>query len=353
MSARTIPPAGLLALALAAPEEAHAVDLANQVFLGASLVVDFGDGVHPGFALQLSDEVIAGYDPGVVSGAFLEGRWVAKRGASLDVGARFGFGVGERFGCGGSWAPIGAVTLDAAARLRRGGPGLRLGATGAGGYVGAASVSAFTRGDGWMDPSVTLGVRGFLPAMCVIGRPLRHGEGRVTVEATGPTAPDARRWLARGRDEHEAAGAFARLAAELRALGAPGRLIADAERAAGEEIGHAVASYALAAALGRGRVVAGPLRIPARALGRRDDAIARLAAEGLVDGVVNEGAMADAAEAAAHRGTPRERAIEEKIAVEERGHAAIGDRTIGWALREAPTATRRALRAVAAAAPAR
>lgn len=341
-------PAAWLAAALAAPGTAAAADVSHQLFLGASFVIGFGDGVHPGVGLQVSEELLVGYDPGVVAGAWLEGRWVSKRGLSLDVGARAGLAIAETYSCGGLWRPVAGFSVDPAAHFGRGGPALRLGATFSGLSALTGGFSVNTRGDGWAQPSVHVGARGFLPAMCIVGRPLWDGEGRVMAAAAGPTAAAARVWLDRGREEHEAVGAFVRLAAELRALGAPPALIAAAKRAATEEIGHALASYALAAALGDHPVTFGPLRLPTRGIDDRGAAIARLAVEGLLDGVVGEGTAAARSEDGAGRGTPRERAIEEKIAIEERTHAAIGDRTIGWALREAPRQVRAALAAIAA-----
>lgn len=335
--------------ALGAPGAAQAAEVNPQLFLGASLVIGFGDGVHPGVAVQTSNEWLIGDTAGLTAGPWVEARWVATRGFSVDVGTRIGAMLGDRSDCR-EWRPVGGFGLDTAAHFGRGGPAFRLGATGAGATIAAGGFSVLTDGDGWRDPSAHVGVRVPLVPQCfyVIGRPLRDGPGRAVATAFGPSGAPAQAWLARGREEHEAVGTFVRLAAELRALGAPAPLIAAAERAAAEEVGHALVSYALAAARGGGPVGVRPLTVPGRAIGSRTDAIARLAVEALLDGVVGEGHAADRSEAAAGAGAARERAAEEKIAVEERTHAAIGDATIAWALREAPAASRTALAAVEA-----
>lgn len=328
-----------LTAALGAPGAAGAAEIDPQVFLGASFVLGFGDGLHPGAAIQASNEWMVGAPQGITAGPWIEVRWLARRGFAFEAGTRLGAMVADRSDCD-EWRPVGGFGLDVGAHFGRGGPALRLGGTASGLTALAGGASALTDGHGWREPSVHVGARAPLLPQCwyVIGRPLRVGDDRLAACADG--APDP--WLDRAREEHEAVAAFVRLAAELRALSAPPALVAAAERAAREEVGHALASYALAAARTGQPIIVRPLAIPARRLDRRD-ALGRLAIEALLDGVVGEGAAADRSEAAAG-GPARERAIEATIAVEERTHAAIGDRTLGWALREEPTTVRAALR---------
>ena len=146
----------------------------------------------------------------------------------------------------------------------------------------------------------------------------------------GLAAPDVEggafgAWLARAAWlETSAVFAFRRLARELRAHGAPARLIAAARRSARDEIRHARVMTALARA--RGAVVP-PVRV-APAPVRDLETIAR---ENVVEGCVNETYGAAVAAWQAHASNDRDLATAMTgIAPDELRHAALGWAVHGW-----------------------
>lgn len=186
--------------------------------------------------------------------------------------------------------------------------------------------------------SVGLGLGLPLVPVMMVGRPLRVGSGWLSPwvgsRAESCTSSEEAR---RATEEASAVGAFVRLAAELHALGAPRPLVGRALRAAVEEVEHT------AGALARSGASMGPIPLlPARS-GDRVTRLSRLVEEGLLDGIVGEGAAALEAEA---RATGPDWAFQAKIAADERGHAELGGDVAVWAAAESGRAGRAWMREV-------
>lgn len=142
-----------------------------------------------------------------------------------------------------------------------------------------------------------------------------------------PAARDA--WLADARLEHASVAAFARFSLELMTIGAPAELVADAHRAALDEIDHARLCFSLASD------PATPLGPGALAL---DHVPIRQRVEDIVRGAAEECCCGEtfAAEVARralidckHEGA---RAALERIAVDEARHAELGWRFVAYAI---------------------
>jgi hypothetical protein len=170
------------------------------------------------------------------------------------------------------------------------------------------------------------------------GRPARvDGEMRFAPLAAGTAwhgeiatqARDARlaaKWLEAARMEHASVAAFSATALRLMALGAPPALIAATHRAALEEIEHARAAFALAAAYGGEAMTPGPL-----ALGLQPMSLQELAIETFVDGCVGEAIAAyEAACEAEVEPDPAVAAVLEKIAEDEARHAELAWQIVAW-----------------------
>ena len=195
------------------------------------------------------------------------------------------------------------------------------------------------------------------------GRQLRRGSlvllppvAPVGGWTAGPTQPQvdaedreglAQAWRENARTEHASVAAFARLTAELMALGAPPDLLAAAQRDAAEELRHTHLCFGLAT--GIDGVKAGPGPFPGARLapggGRiRSLAVARLAVEALVDGALNEGVSARIVGRLAKGCTdPAIRAVLAEIASDEGRHAVHGWDAVAWCLAEEPVAVAGAL----------
>ena len=162
----------------------------------------------------------------------------------------------------------------------------------------------------WFAALITYGL--FLPAPLAHGR--RHRKHlralRPTLDAGDdwcidlPSAsiPNARRdaiaaeWRETGCKEHASVAAFAQLTVSLMAVGAPPKLIRDAQQDSIDEIEHTQICFAVARAID-GQAIA-PAAFPeARAqkrlfTGSRRLALAQIALDALADGVLNEGVAA-------------------------------------------------------------
>jgi hypothetical protein len=183
------------------------------------------------------------------------------------------------------------------------------------------------------------------------GRPLRR-KGRAVTASTIETdawcretsfatdgaakndAAVARAWLGDARLEHASVAAFARLALELLALGAPPELVGRCLAAAAEELEHARDAFTLARAHG-GRAI-GPGEFPEAIETPRGGSPAasrtRIAVEALVDGCIGEATAAEAlAEAADACSDPRLAAMLRRTAREEASHAALSWDILAWA----------------------
>lgn len=166
-----------------------------------------------------------------------------------------------------------------------------------------------------------------------VGRPLRS-EGVAVLpayDASGPITATAREWLDQAKEEHAAAAAFIKLAAELAALGAPAELVRRSLASAAEEVAHAQLCLDRACALSKVQVTLHPLRTTSRESLPRGVLLSLLRAEALVDGVLNEGLAAfDAADRAATSGDAVGAAIHRRIAREELGHAVLAATIARW-----------------------
>ncbi len=142
-----------------------------------------------------------------------------------------------------------------------------------------------------------------------------------------PDAAEGARWLAAARAEHASVPAFARLAWQLWAHGAPPELIARAHQAALDEIRHAQACFAMAEAHLQAPQHADALPLPELEPGTK----LQLATESLNDGVYGEGRAAERLERRARAATdPTLRALLEQIARDERGHARLAADIVEW-----------------------
>jgi hypothetical protein len=187
---------------------------------------------------------------------------------------------------------------------------------------------------------------------CVVGRPYTVADHAITAQSRKTsawalserspavcalTAADrqalAAHWTLAALQEHASIASFSRFALELLAAGAPPDLVAEAQNAALDEIQHAKASFAMAAAY-RGEPV-GPSDFPfGGAVQIRSD-LASLAAAVAREGCIGETAAAIvAAEQLARATDPAVLAVLAKIAGDEARHAELAWRTVRWALAE-------------------
>ncbi len=183
---------------------------------------------------------------------------------------------------------------------------------------------------------------------CVIGRPLLvEGEARVARPrarddwrvlldfAMDGLSAEAREDLAAHHAavaalEHASVASFSRFALQLLALGAPADLVAEAHRAALDEVEHARFGYAIASRLG-GRMI-GPDKLP--------EATARLetTVSSFVEALVMEGCVGETLGAAEGQEIARRvkdetlRAVLAEVASDEERHAALAWKTLQWAL---------------------
>jgi hypothetical protein len=130
--------------------------------------------------------------------------------------------------------------------------------------------------------------------------------------------------------EHASIASFARFTLELMAAGAPADLVADAHRAALDEVRHAQIAFGLASALGGAPVGPGPMPCATPAI--RTD-LASFAAGVAAEGCVHETIAALVAAARARAATvPAVAEALATIAEDEARHAELAWRTLAWAL---------------------
>lgn len=172
------------------------------------------------------------------------------------------------------------------------------------------------------------------PATAKLMRDAKAWSGEVT--PAGALAPDVREllaaaWARDGQFEHASVASFARVVGELMQLGAPPELILAARTAIADELDHAKRCFALASRYAGNSIGPGPLPLPrTRAVERDVVAIAMAVFE---EGCINESvAAAEAAIAAAECSDPQVRATLERIAADEREHAALAWKTLRWLL---------------------
>lgn len=177
---------------------------------------------------------------------------------------------------------------------------------------------------------------------CVIGRPyfeagralmapVRHTDADAAASAASQQGDQAQAWALAGSGEHASVAAFARLALQLMACGAPTDLLRATHEAAIDEVRHAEACWDMARRLGATEVVAGefPFNAPIDASIRLDE----LAAGTAVEGCLAETLGAHLAAVAAERATdPEIKRVLTAIAAEEANHAVLSFRIVAWAL---------------------
>lgn len=141
----------------------------------------------------------------------------------------------------------------------------------------------------------------------------------------------AEAWAADGLEQHASVALFGRFALDLLSVGAPARLVAEAHRAALDEVRHARMCFALAAAYSGEPIVPGPFDFGRGVAGDADPV--RLAERTLLEGCVSETlAAAHAAEQLAAATDPAVRKVLGAMAADESRHAELAWRTIGWSL---------------------
>jgi hypothetical protein len=203
-----------------------------------------------------------------------------------------------------------------------------------------------------VDPSCAIG-RPFLVAGAARVAPLAaRGDwsAAMAVRVEGLAAGDrealAEHWAQAGSMEHASIAAFARFAMQLLAMGAPPRLIADAQAAMGDELGHARVCFGLASAYAGRDVGPGALDIREALAGDAREFVVTAVHEGCVGETV---AALEASEAARHAVDPVVRAALAEIAVDEGRHAELAWRFVQWAVQRDPGLRAAAVEAFATA----
>ncbi|MDQ6945733.1 MAG: hypothetical protein M3256_05525 [Actinomycetota bacterium] len=178
--------------------------------------------------------------------------------------------------------------------------------------------------------------------MCSIpGRPLRRRRRR-----RGFLLPNEDGAGDEARMEYASVAAFAELSLQLMALGAPTALVRRCHGAGLDEIAHATVLDGLS---GAERTAFGPIpHLLGRSIGgvvsTRRCRLARIALESYRDGWLNEGASAaEMEERGRSAGSPEERRAFERIAEDERRHAALGRDVVLWCFDEDPRGVGRVL----------
>jgi hypothetical protein len=165
----------------------------------------------------------------------------------------------------------------------------------------------------------------------------------------------AAEWRQTGRTEHASVAAFARLSLDLIAVGAPPKLIADANRDALDEIHHAELCFSLARALDGSAESPGPFPEAQHAGGLprgRTFALVKLAVDSLIDGALQEGVSARLlARVSRTCEEPATREVVRELLVDEGRHSAHGWRVVEWCLAEGGAPVAQALRGAAHAMP--
>lgn len=148
-------------------------------------------------------------------------------------------------------------------------------------------------------------------------------------------------WRADALLEHASVASFARFTLELLALGAPADLLADAQRAAADEVEHARVCFGLASRYAGAALGPGPLSMDG-SLGvvSLADAAARAAREGCVGETLAALVAGEQLERAADA---RVRAALTRIADDEAAHAELSWRFVTWAIRRGGEPVRRAV----------
>ena len=157
----------------------------------------------------------------------------------------------------------------------------------------------------------------------------------------------AAQWRENGRTEHASVAAFARLSLDLLGLGAPARLLAQAQADGQDEILHAELCFSLAKALDGRDLEPVAFQAAARAGPRsrvRSLALIELAIDSLVEGALHEGlSAAVVAKLASSCQNSEIRPILAEIAEDEGRHAAHAWDVLEWCLAQGGLAVRAAI----------
>ena len=165
----------------------------------------------------------------------------------------------------------------------------------------------------------------------------------VAALSTSGRALLAEAWGRDGLLEHASVASFGRFALELLAAGAPAALVADAHRAALDEVRHARLCFGLASVYAGESLAPGPFDF-GRGVAVHAD-LPRLAARTFAEGCVGETlAAVVAAEQHAAAEDPAVRQVLAIIAEDEARHAELAWRAVAWALEVGGAPVRDALR---------
>jgi hypothetical protein len=149
-------------------------------------------------------------------------------------------------------------------------------------------------------------------------------------------------WTRDGLFEHASVASFARFALELMALGAPPDLVADAHRAALDEVAHAKLCFSLASRFSGEGVGAGPLEGAENLTVRAD--LVELAVATFEEGCVGETLAAVVAAEQCDRARDDEvKTALAVIAEDEARHAELAWQTVAWAIAVGGDEVRRAV----------
>lgn len=185
---------------------------------------------------------------------------------------------------------------------------------------------------------------------CVVGRPYRE-DGALRLASVVGTAVDERAaaWARAAAGEHASVAAFARLALQLMAHGAPLDLLEAVHDAAIDEIAHTRACLARARELGADVVLGDfPFGAPVDA----GASLAAVAAEAVREGCLAETLAAHVATVAGELAPdPAVRATLREIADDERRHAVLSWRVVAWAVARGGAEVRAAVRGALVAGP--
>lgn len=157
----------------------------------------------------------------------------------------------------------------------------------------------------------------------------------------------AGRWSSDALLEHASVASFARFALDLLSVGAPPELVADAFRAALDEIDHARLCFALSSSY-RGAPV-GPGRLNVGSSPHIAPDLVTLGVRAFEEGCVGETIAALVAAEQLERSTdPAVRLVLGRIASDEARHAELAWRTVAWTIREGGQAVADSIRSAAA-----
>lgn len=168
--------------------------------------------------------------------------------------------------------------------------------------------------------------------------------------AAGDLTPDqrvviGRYWLKNARSEHSSVAGFHRFALDLLAHGAPPALLARAQRAAAQELQHALDAFTLASAFLGEPVGPAPMHMGGQAPVART--LAELAVWTARDGAIGETLAAYlAADALRQTTDPAVRRVLEVVVRDETEHAELAWATLRWALEVGGEEVRTALQGV-------